>query len=175
MSVDCAVMFADPERTVIRMTVHDYDARSFDFRRAVNLAVAAYESRMKRPPPLIKEPELIAGCADIHGMQYRYIIGNGEIFTMTGAEYKRSLLFASIFNFKPEPGDGNGDAAPERHGRRRRPRPRSMAEWEQQKRERDLRRLVRADSALRRELLKTFDRCPCCDQPLTTTADRSQG
>src|SRR5262245_49848191 len=101
MSVDCAVMFADPERTVIRMTVFDYNADCLNIGRALSLAVAAYESRMKRPPPLIKEPERIAGYPDIHGYQYR-AIGDGKIFTTTAAQYRRDLLFASIFNFKPD-------------------------------------------------------------------------
>src|SRR5262249_23114055 len=158
MSVDCAVQFADPEKTVTIMTVFDYNADSFDIGRALALACAAYESRMKRPPPLIKEPEHIAGYVDILGMQYRY--ANGKIETMTGAEYRRTLLFARIFDFKAD-----GDA-PQPNGKRRRPRFRSMAEWRELQRQKDLRRIARANSDLQRELLKTFDTCPCCGHRL---------
>jgi hypothetical protein len=166
MSVLCAVKFADG--VVTRMTVsgdcfYDSDgniSHSFDFGRALNLAVAAYESRMKRPPPLINEPERIAGSPDILGMQYMF--PNGKIETTTGAEYRRTLLFASIFTFKPD-----GDAPPPQDdGKRGRPRPRSMAEWREFQRRKDLRRLARADPDLRRELLNTMDTCPCCDQRL---------
>jgi hypothetical protein len=157
MSVLCAVQFAD--RVVTRMTVFDYNADTLNIGRALSLACAAYESRMKRPPPLIKEPERIAGYPDILQYQYQAIDG-GKIFTTTAAEYRRDLLFASIFNFKPD-----GDA-PQLNGKRRRPRPRSTAEWEELKRGRDLRRLARADPALRRELLSTFDTCPCCNRSL---------
>src|SRR5262245_740959 len=99
MSVDCAVQFNDPERTVTRMTVFDYNANTLDIGRALALACAAYENRMKRPPPLIKEPERIAGYPDILQYQYRAIDG-GKIFTTTAAQYRRDLLFASIFNFR---------------------------------------------------------------------------
>src|SRR5262249_34250505 len=157
MSVDCAVQFADPEKTVTIMTVFDYNADSFDIGRALALACAAYESRMKRPPPLIKEPEHIAGYVDILGMQYRY--ASGKIETMTGAEYRRTLLFARIFDFKAD-----GDASPPHdESKRRRPRVRSMAEWREFQRRKDLRRIARADAELRRALLDTFDCCPCCE------------
>jgi hypothetical protein len=161
MSVVCAVQFNDPERTVTRMTVFDYNPDSFDIGRALALACAAYESRMKRPPPLIKEPERIAGYVDILGMQYRF--ASGKIETITGAEYKRTLLFARIFDFRAD----NGDAAPPQHnGKRHRQRPRSNAEWKEFQRRKDLRRIARADPALRRELLNTMDTCPCCGQRL---------
>jgi hypothetical protein len=158
MSVDCAVQFNDPERTVTIMTVFDDMADSFDIGRALALACAAYESRMKRPPPLIKEPERIAGYVDILGMQYRF--ASGKIETITGAEYKRTLLFASIFTGLPA-----GDGAQQQQEPRR-PRIRSMAEWREFQRRKDLRRLARADPELRREILNTMDTCPCCDQRL---------
>jgi hypothetical protein len=158
MSVLCAVQFADPERTVTRMTVFDYNANTLDIGRALALACAAYESRMKRPPPLIKEPERIAGNPDI--LQYQYQDTDGKIFTTTAAEYRRFLLFASIFTSKPD-----GDASPPQHdGKRGRQRPRSDAEWKESQRRKDLRRLARADPELRRELLNTMDACPCCDR-----------
>jgi hypothetical protein len=159
MSVLCAVQFNDPERTVTRMTVFEYNADWLDIGRALALAVAAYESRMKRPPPLIKKPERIAGYPDI--LQYQYREDGGKIFTTTAAEYRRTLLFASIFTKR------DGDASPPQHnGKKHRPRPRSETERKELERGRDLRRLARADSALRRELLKTFDTCPCCERKL---------
>ena len=165
MSVICAVKFVDG--VVTRMTVsgdclydsHGNISHSFDFGRALNLAVAAYESRMKRPPPLIKEPERIAGAPDILGMQYMF--PNGKIETTTGAEYKRTLLFASIFTFTPRDGDGA-----QQQQEPRRPRIRSMAEWHEFQRRKDLRRLAKADPTLRRELLGTMDTCPCCERSL---------
>jgi hypothetical protein len=159
MSVICAVQFADPERTVTRMTVFDYNVDTLNIGRALSLACAAYESRMKRPPPLIKESERIAGYPDILQYQYQAIDG-GKIFTTTAAQYKRELLFASIFTFKP---DGDGAQQQQKF---RRPRIRSMAEWREFQRRKDLRRLARADPALRRELLNTMDTCPCCDHRL---------
>jgi hypothetical protein len=157
MSVVCAVQFNNPERTVTRMTVFDYNANSLDIGRALALACAAYESRMKRPPPLIKEPERIAGYPDILQYQYRATDG-GKIFTISAAEYRRDLLFASIFTGLPA---GNGAQQEPR-----RPRIRSIAEWREFQRRKDLRRLTRADPDLRRELLNTMDTCPCCDQRL---------
>jgi len=163
MSVVCAVQFAD--RVVTRMTVFDYNVDTLNIGRALSLACAAYESRMKRPPPLIKEPERIAGYPDILGYQYQSADG-GKIFTTTAAQYRRDLLFASIFNFKPD-----GDA-PQPDGKKGRPRIRSMAEWREFQRRKDLRRIARADPELRRELLNTFERCPCCDRPLDHTVRR---
>jgi hypothetical protein len=104
MSVVCAVQFNDPERTVTRMSVSSncfYDSagnisHGFDIGRALSLACAAYESRMKRPPPLIAEPSRIAGYPDILQYQYRATDG-GKVFTTTAAQYRRDLLFASIF------------------------------------------------------------------------------
>jgi len=169
MSVVCAVQFNDPERTVTRMTVSSpcfYNSdgsisHGLDIGRAIALAVTAYESRMKRPPPLIKEPERIAGFPDI--LQYQYRSDDGKVSTTTAAQYRRDLLFISIFAGIR----GNGDASPPQHnGKRHRPRPRSTAEWEEQNRRRDLRRIARADADLRRELLKTFDACPCCERKL---------
>jgi hypothetical protein len=159
MSVLCAVQFNDPERTVTRMTVFDYNPDSLDIGRALALACAAYESCMKRPPPLIKTPERIAGHPDILGWQFE--TADGKISTTTAAEYKRFLLFASIFtSFKSD-----GDASPPQHdGKRGRQRPRSVAEWKEFQRRKDLRRLARADPELRRELLNTMDACPCCDR-----------
>jgi len=98
MSVICAVKFADG--VVTRMTVFDYSGDSLDVGRALILACAAYESRTGHPPPLIKEPERIAGYADILGFQYK--TADGKVFTTTAAEYKRMLLFARIFDFKPD-------------------------------------------------------------------------
>jgi hypothetical protein len=95
-----------------------------------------------------------------------------EYFLMTtAAEYKRTLLFMSMFaalgdkrGNDDKPGNGGEPTTPHDHGRRRkRPRPRSTAEWEELNRSRDLRRLARAEPPLRRELLKTFDICPCCE------------
>jgi hypothetical protein len=170
MSVVCAVQFNDPERTVTRMSVSSncfYDSdgnisHGFDIGRALSLACAAYESRMKRPPPLIAEPSRIAGYPDILQYQYRATDG-GKVFTTTAAQYRRDLLFASIFTGIRS----NGDAAPPQpDGKRRRPRVRSMAEWREFQRRKDLRRIARADAELRRELLATMDTCPCCDQRL---------
>jgi|SRR5215813_1650301 len=159
MSVICAVQFAD--RVITRMTVFDYNVDTLNIGRALSLACAAYESRMKRPPPLIKEPERIAGYPDILQYQYQAIDG-GKVFTTTAAQYRRDLLFASIFNFKPD-----GDASPPQHdGKRGRQRPRSNAEWKEFQRGRDLRRIAKADPALRRELLNTMDTCPCCERKL---------
>src|SRR5262249_4682653 len=107
MSVIRAVQFAD--RVITRMTVFDYNVDTLNIGRALSLACAAYESRMKRPPPLIKEPERIAGYPDILQYQYQAIDG-GKVFTTTAAQYRRDLLFASIFNFKPD-----GDASPPQH------------------------------------------------------------
>jgi hypothetical protein len=170
MSVVCAVQFNDPERTVTRMSVSGncfYDSagnisHGFEIGRALGLAVAAYESRMKRPPPLIKEPEQIAGYPDILQYQYR-VTDDGKVFTTTAAEYRRGLLFASIFTGIRSNGDAD---PPQPDGKRRRPRIRSMAEWYEFQRRKDLRRLARADPELRREILKTMDTCPCCDQRL---------
>lgn len=159
MSVLCAVQFNDPERTVTRMTVWDYAGNSLDIGRALSLACAAYENRMKHPPPLIKEPERIAGYPDI--LQYQYQAMDGKVFTTTSAQYRRDLLFASIFI----PRDGDGRPKPEP----RRPRIRSMADWREFQRRKDLRRLARADSELRRELLNTMNTCPCCGQRLEQT------
>jgi hypothetical protein len=170
MSVDCAVQFNDPERTVTRMSVSSncfYDSagnisHGFEIGRALSLACAAYESRMKRPPPLIAEPSRIAGYPDILQYQYR-TTDDGKVFTTTAAQYRRDLLFASIFTGIRS----NGDAAPPQpDGKRRRPRIRSMAEWREFQRRKDLRRLARADPELRREILNTMDTCPCCDQRL---------
>jgi hypothetical protein len=169
MSVICAVQFAD--RVITRMTVFDYSGDSLEIGRALNLAVAAYESRMKHPPPLIKEPERIAGHPDILGLQFK--TAEGKIETVTGAEYKRSLLFMSIFTFKPD--NNNGDTSPPQHnGKRGRQRPhfRSMADWEEFQRKKDLRRIARADAALRRELLNTMDTCPCCERRLRREEDQ---
>jgi hypothetical protein len=168
MSVICAVKFADG--VVTRMTVFDYSGDSLDIGRALALAVAAYENRMKRPPPLITTPESIAGAPDILG--YQWMAADGKISSMTtAAEYKRTLLFMSMFaalgdkrGNDDKPGNGGEPTTPHDHGRRRkRPRPRSTAEWEELNRSRDLRRLARAEPPLRRELLKTFDICPCCE------------
>src|SRR5262249_1691761 len=138
-------------------------SHGFEIGRVLSLAVAAYESRMKRPPPLIKEPELIAGFPDI--LQYQCQTMDGKITTVTAAQYRRDLLFASIFTGIPR------DAPPPQHdGKRKRPRPRTTAKWPELKRGQDLRRIARvADPALRRELLRTFDTCPCCDRPLDHT------
>jgi hypothetical protein len=158
MSVLCAVQFNDPERTVTRMTVFDYNADMLNIGRALALACAAYESRMKRPPPLIKEPEQIAGYPDI--LQYQYQAMDGKVFTTTAAQYRRDLLFFSIFTKR------DGDASPPQHnGKRGRQRPRSEAERKELERGRDLRRIARADPELRRELLNTMDACPCCERP----------
>ena len=161
MSVLCAVQFADPERTVTRMTVFDYSPDTLDIGRALSLAVAAYESRMGHPPPLIETPETIAGYPDILGYQYQS--ADGKIFTVTAAQYRRDLLFASIFTRPPAGNDAHQEQEP------RRPRIRSMAEWLEFQRRKDLRRIARADPDLRRELLNTFECCPCCDRPLDHT------
>ena len=79
MSVICAVKFADG--VVTRMTVFDYSGDSLDIGRALALAVAAYENRMKRPPPLITTPESIAGAPDIVG--YQWMTADGKISSMT--------------------------------------------------------------------------------------------
>jgi len=147
------------------MTVFDYSGDSLDVGRALILACAAYESRTGHPPPLIKEPERIAGYADILGFQYK--TADGKVFTTTAAEYKRMLLFARIFDFKPDKPSNGGKPDQGRHGRRRkRPPVRSMVEWEERNRSRDLRKLARAEPALRREILNTFDVCPCCNHRL---------
>jgi len=163
MSVVCAVQFAD--HVITRMTAFDYRGDALDIGRAIGLACAAYEARMKCPPPSITIPEMLAGAPDIVLMQYQ--TAGGKTFTITCDEYRRMALFASMFPAKSDgEGGANPEPTPQRHGRRRRPRVRSMAEWEEQNRARDLRRLARASPALRRELLKTMDCCPCCEMPL---------
>jgi hypothetical protein len=168
MSVLCAVQFADSERTVTRMTMssdcfydsHGNVSHGFEIGRVLSLAVAAYESRMKRPPPLIKEPELIAGFPDI--LQYQCQTMDGKITTVTAAQYRRDLLFTSIFRSIPK-----RDASAEPQPKRRQPRIRSMAEWHELQRQKNLRKLARVtDANLQREILKTMDTCPCCNQPL---------
>jgi hypothetical protein len=157
-------MFNDPERTVITMTVWDWSPNGYDIGRVLNLAVAAYESRMKRPPPLIEEVnKVLDGIVDILGIQSRNIQTGETYEVMQQGEYRRTMMWARmLFSWKLD-----SDATPKHHGRRsrrRRPRPRSMEEWRELKRGRDLRRLARADPALRRELLKTMDACPCCER-----------
>jgi len=165
MSVDVAVMFNDPERTTITMTVHDYNAGGYELGRAINLAIAAYESRMKRPPPLIEGSgsKYLDGIIDILGIQSRDILTGKTGKVMQQGEYRRTMMFMQALL-----GIGEISKLSREHdeSKRRRPRVRSMAEWEEQNRRRDLRRIARADAELRRELLKTFDRCPCCERPL---------
>jgi hypothetical protein len=164
MSVDCAVMFNDPERTTITMTVWDWSPEGYDIGRVLNLAVAAYESRMKRPPPLIKGSgsKYLDGIVDILGIQDRNILTGKTGSVLQQGEYRRTMIWApALFSFRKR----DGDAEPLQHnGKKRHPRPRSTAEWEELKRERDLRRLARADPALRRELLETMNACPCCER-----------
>jgi hypothetical protein len=175
MSVICAVKFADG--VVTRMTVFDYSGDVLDIGRALSLAVAAYENRMKRPPPLITTPESIAGAPDILG--YQWMTADGKISSMTtAAEYKRTLLFMSMFaalgdkhGNDDKPNNDGEPTTPHRGRRRRRPRPRSTAEWEELNRRRDLRKLAQAKPELRHEILNTFERCPCCDRSLDHSKD----
>jgi hypothetical protein len=150
------------------MTVFDYNPGSLDIVRALNLAVAAYESRTGHPPPLITEPKQIAGLPDILQYQFQPIAG-GKIVTVTAAEYRRDLLFMSMFASFRTKRDGDGTQQ-----QPRRPRIRSMAEWYELKRGRDLRRIARANPDLRRELLNTFERCPCCDHPLDHASGKAK-
>jgi hypothetical protein len=169
MSVDCAVMFNDPERTVITMTVWDWSPEGYDLARVLNLAVAAYESRMKRPAPLIEGSgsKYLDGIVDILGIQDRNILTGKTGSVLQQGEYRRTMMWLrALLGFRKR--DGDGDARPEP----RRQRPRSPAEWEELKRGRDLRRLARADPALRRELLNTMDTCPCCGRWLKREEDQ---
>ena len=166
MSVDCAVMFNDPECTTITMTVWDWSPEGYDLARVLNLAVAAYESRMKRPPPLIEGSgsKYLDGIVDILGIQDRNILTGKTGSVMQQGEYRRAMMWArALFGWKR---DGNASPPQDRRQQKRHQRPRSMAEWRELKRGRDLRRIARADSDLRRELLNTFERCPCCDHLL---------
>jgi hypothetical protein len=160
-------MFNDPERTTVTMTVHDYNADGYDLGRALSLAVAAYESRMKRPAPLIEGSgsKYLDGIVDILGIQQRNILTGKTGSVMQQGEYRRTMMFArALLGWKRE---DNGDAPrPHDESKRRRPRVRSMAEWREFQRRKDLRRLARADAELRRELLRTMDTCPCCEQHL---------
>ena len=173
MSVDCAVMFNDPECTTITMTVWDWSPEGYDLARVLNLAVAAYESRMKRPAPVIEGSgsKNLDGIVDILGIQSRNILTGKTGSVMQQGEYRRTMMWAqALLGFRQH----DGDTAPSQHdGKKRRPRPRSMAEWEEHKRERDLRRLARADADLRRELLNTMDACPCCGHLLKREEDRA--
>jgi hypothetical protein len=172
MSVDCAVMFNDPERTVITMTVWDWSPDGYDLARVLNLAVAAYESRMKRAPPLIAgSSKYLDGIVDILGIQERNILTGKTGSVLQQGEYRRTMMFArALFGWKRE---DNGDAPrPHDESKRRRPHVRSMAEWREFQRRKDLRRIARADADLRRELLKTFDTCPCCERWLKREEDQ---
>jgi hypothetical protein len=167
MSVDCAVMFNDPERTIITMTVFDYSPDGYEFGRVLNLAVAAYESCMKRPPPLIEgSSKYLDGVVDILGIQSRNILTGKTGSVMQQGEYRRTRMWTqALLGFREIARLSRG----QHDGKRRRPRPRSMAEWHELQRQKDLRRIARADAELQRELLKTFERCPCCGQPLDHT------
>jgi len=167
MSVDCAVMFNDPERTTITMTVWDYSSDGYDIGRVLSLACAAYENRMKRPPPLIEGSgsKYLDGIVDILGIQDRNILTGKTGSVMQQGEYRRTMIWArALFGFRKH--DDNGDAAHNGNGKRHRPRLRSEAERKEFERQRDLRRVARANADLRRELLNTFDTCPCCGHRL---------
>jgi hypothetical protein len=147
------------------ITVWDPNPEGYDLGRALILACAAYENRMKRPPPLIEgSSKYLDGTVDILGIQDRNILTGKTNSVMQQGEYRRTIMFArALFGY----GKRDGDASPPQpDGKKRRQRPRSMAEWRELKRERDLRRIARADPELRRELLNTMDTCPCCDHRL---------
>jgi len=162
MSVDVAVMFNDPEHTTITMTVFDYAPDGYDLGRVINLAVTAYESRMKRPPPLIEGThKALDGIVDILGIQQRNILTGKTGSVMQQGEYRRTMMFARMLLGFRELGIAKREHD---ESKRRRPHVRSMAEWQEFQRRKDLRRIARADAELRRELLKTFDACPCCER-----------
>jgi hypothetical protein len=165
-------MFNDPERTVITMTVWDWSPEGYDIARVLSLAVAAYESRMKRPAPVIEGSgsKYLDGIVDILGIQDRNILTGKTGSVLQQGEYRRTMMWArALLGFRKR----DGDAPPPQHdGKRKRPRPRSMAEWREFQRRKDLRRIARADAELRRELLNTFDTCPCCGRWLKCEEDQ---
>jgi hypothetical protein len=97
MSVDCAICFNDPERTVTRMTVWSYDnsQADLDVGRALMLAYYAYESRKRRPPPMLDGK--LDGVMDILAIHYRARKPDAKTFMINNLEYRQMMLFAQIF------------------------------------------------------------------------------
>jgi hypothetical protein len=163
-------MFNDAERTTITMTVWDYSPDGYDLGRVLSLACAAYESRMKRPPPLIEESgsKYLDGIVDILGIQDRNILTGKTSKVMQQGEYRRTMMFARALLGWKRDGDGTGknDILNSKRGTSRRARTLTNAEWLERQRRKDLRRIARADTELRRALLDTYDICPCCEHRL---------
>jgi hypothetical protein len=91
MSVSCSITYSDG--IVTTMTVWD-DMPGVSIGRALNLSIAAYESRMKRPPPVARTITLPHKTYTIpHILELRYTTDDGETGTIGGRELMNDLLF----------------------------------------------------------------------------------